>query len=88
MAGTFPPIYRCEEPALIQAIYSMYSIVLLPLRDLVGERATYVLPALENIFSDLTEPQPWDHSGIRDGIGSFVAVRHDYSHPVAVYRLG
>jgi F-box-like len=50
------------------------------LQDLVGERATEVLPALENIF--LEEGQ---RSGpVQEGIQQVVAVRQATNHPIAV----
>jgi hypothetical protein len=54
--------------------------IALALQDLVGERVTDVLPALEGIF--LEELQP---SGpVQDAIGKFVAARQLTGHPVAV----
>ena len=50
------------------------------LQDLVGDRATEVLPTLENIF--LEEGQ---QSGpVQEGIQQVVAVRRATSHPIAV----
>ena len=50
------------------------------LQDLVGERATEVLPTLENIF--LEEGQ---RSGpVQEGIQEVVAVRQAAGHPIAV----
>ena len=50
------------------------------LQDLVGERATEVLPTLENIF--LEEGQ---RSGpVQEGIQQFVAMRQATNHPIAV----
>ena len=50
------------------------------LQDLVGERATEVLPTLENIF--LEEDQ---RSGpVQEGIQQFVTMRQATNHPIAV----
>ena len=50
------------------------------LQELVGERVTEVLPALESLF--LEELQP---SGpVQEAIGQFVAARQLLGHPVAV----
>jgi hypothetical protein len=50
------------------------------LQDLVGERATEVLPTLQNIF--LEEGQ---RSGpVQEGIQQVVAVRQAAGHPIAV----
>ena len=53
------------------------------LQELVGGRATEVLPALQNIFLAGLEPS----GPIKEGIGRFVATRQGTtSHPVAVSR--
>jgi hypothetical protein len=50
------------------------------LKELVGERVTEVLPALQTLF--LEEPLP---SGtIQEAIGQFVAVRQLAGHPIAI----
>jgi hypothetical protein len=52
------------------------------LQELVGERATEVLPALETLF--LEEPPP---SGpVQKTIGQYVAARQLAGHPIAVSR--
>ena len=52
------------------------------LQELVRERMTEVLPALQVLF--LEEPLP---SGpVQEAIGQFVAARQLASHPIAVYR--
>jgi hypothetical protein len=56
--------------------------IALTLKDLVGERATNVLPALEGLF--LEEYQPSGH--VQEAIGHFVAARQLLGHPVAVSR--
>jgi hypothetical protein len=54
--------------------------VALALQELVGERVTEVLPALQNLF--LEEPLP---SGpVQETIGQFVAARELAGHPVTV----
>jgi hypothetical protein len=53
------------------------------LQELVGGRATEVLPTLHNIFLDAGLPP----SGpIQEGIGDFVAARQLTSHPIVVSR--
>ena len=50
------------------------------LRDLVGESATEVLPALESLYLEDLRP-----SGlVKEAIGPFVAARQLLGHPVAV----
>ena len=49
------------------------------LQELTGERATEVLPALQNIFLEGFQP-----SGFHEGIGQFVSVRQLTNRPVAV----
>jgi hypothetical protein len=52
------------------------------LRELAGERATDVLPALESLFlEDL-----WPSGPVEKTIGNFVAARQLLGHPVAVSR--
>ena len=52
------------------------------LQELVGERVTEVLPALQTLF--LEEPLP---SGpVQETIGQFVAARQLAGHPIAVSR--
>ena len=53
-----------------------------PLQDLAGERATEVLPALQNLFLT-TGSQP---SGpVKEGIDQFIATRRLHGHPVTVH---
>jgi len=52
------------------------------LQELVGERVTEVLPALETLF--LPEPQQWEPT--QKIVGQFIAVRQLSSHPIAVSR--
>jgi hypothetical protein len=50
------------------------------LQELVGGRATEVLPTLQNIFlEELKPPGP-----VQEGIGQFVAARQETSHQIAV----
>ena len=66
-------LHLCEEfaPRIVPA-----------LQELVGSRATEVLPTLQNIF--LEELQP---SGpVKEGIEQFVATREVASHPITVSR--
>ena len=50
------------------------------LQELVGERVTYVLPALENLFlGELLPSGP-----VQEAIGQFVAARQLLGHPVTV----
>ena len=52
------------------------------LQELVGERVTEVLPALQSLFlEDLLPPGP-----VQESIGQFVAARQLASHPIAVSR--
>ncbi|KAH9981964.1 hypothetical protein BJV74DRAFT_952755 [Russula compacta] len=52
------------------------------LRELPGERATEVLPALQNIFFGGLRPS----GAVREAMGSFVAARQLSGRPVAVHR--
>jgi hypothetical protein len=52
------------------------------LRELVGERATEVLPALQNLF--LAEIQPSEH--VQQAIEQFVCARQLSSHPIVVSK--
>ena len=53
------------------------------LQELVGERVTEALPALQALF--LEEPLP--SGSVQDANGQFVAARQLAGHPIAVYRL-
>ena len=52
------------------------------LQELVGERVTEVLPALQNLF--LEEPLPSGH--VQEIIGQFVDARQLAGHPIAISR--
>jgi hypothetical protein len=52
------------------------------LQELVGGRATEVLPTLENIFLEGLQPS----GPVQEGIGKFVAARQVTSHPIVVSR--
>jgi hypothetical protein len=52
------------------------------MRELVGERATEVLPALQTLFLQGTYPS----GPIHEAIGQFVAARQLAGHPVSVSR--
>jgi hypothetical protein len=52
------------------------------LQELVGGRATEMLPSLQNIFLEGFEPS----GPIKKGIGKFVATRQITSHPIVVSR--
>jgi hypothetical protein len=54
------------------------------LQELVGERVTEVLPALQTLF--LENPPPSGPASVQEAIGQFVAGRHSASHPIAVSR--
>ena len=54
------------------------------LQELVGEKVSDVLPALESIF--LREILPSDSGPFKDAIGPFVAARNLSAHPVVVSR--
>ena len=56
------------------------------IQELSGERATEVLPALQNLFLDTED---WRPSGpVKESIGQFIATRQLYGHPVTVdYRV-
>jgi hypothetical protein len=56
--------------------------IVLALRELVGGRATEVLPTLQNIFLQGLEPS----GPIQEGIGKFVAMRQTTKHPIVVSR--
>ena len=51
------------------------------LEELVGERVTEVLPALQTLFLEETNSGP-----VQEAIGKFVAARQIASHPIAVSR--
>jgi hypothetical protein len=72
---TVKKLYICEKFA--QDIASA-------LQQLVGERATDLLPALESLF--LEELQPSDPA--QEAISQFVAARQVLGHPVAVSYWG
>ena len=66
-------LHLCEEfaPRIVPA-----------LQELVGSRATEVLPNLQNIFlEELQSSGP-----VREGIQHFVATRQVTGHPIAVFR--
>jgi len=52
------------------------------LQDLVGERASEVLPALQSLF--LEEPHPASPGPVQGAIEKFVAARQLSSHPISV----
>jgi hypothetical protein len=52
------------------------------LRELVGERVTEVLPALETLFLE----DPPQTGAVQEALGRFVATRHLTGHPIAVSR--
>jgi hypothetical protein len=52
------------------------------LQELIGGRATEVLPTLQNIFLEGLKPS----GPIEEGIGKFIATRQTTSHPVVVSR--
>ena len=52
------------------------------LKELVGERVTEVLPALQTLF--LEEPLLSGTASAQEGIEQFVAARHPAGHPVSV----
>ena len=79
MAGNFPPIYRCEESLRIQEFARCIAPAL---QELVGERVTEVLPALESLFLEDLQPS----GPVQEAIGQFVAARQLLGHPVAVSR--
>jgi hypothetical protein len=55
------------------------------LQDLVGQRATDVLPALQNLFLN-TDDAGWRPSGpVKRAIDKFIATRQLYGHPVTVH---
>ena len=53
------------------------------LQDLVGERMTDVLPALESLFLEGFQPS----GPVQEAIGQFVAARQLLGHPVAISPL-
>jgi hypothetical protein len=57
-------------------------VLALPSQELVGGRATEVLPTLQNIFLQGLEPS----GPIQEGIGKFVAMRQITKHPIVVSR--
>jgi hypothetical protein len=52
------------------------------LQELVGGRATEVLPTLQNIFLEGLQPS----EPAQEGIQQFIAARQFTSHPIAVSR--
>jgi hypothetical protein len=58
----------------------MASRIVPALNELVGGRATEMLPALQNMFLEGLQPS----GPVQEGIGQFVAARQIASHPIAV----
>jgi hypothetical protein len=71
--GSVKNLYLSEEFALRIAP---------ALQELVEDRATEVLPDLQNIFLEKLEPL----GPVQESIGKFVATRRVTSHPIAVSR--
>jgi hypothetical protein len=70
----------------VKSLYIAHSFVpcIAPaLQELVGERVTEVLPALQSLF---LEVPPWALSDSQERFGQFVAARQLSSHPIAVSR--
>jgi hypothetical protein len=62
-------------------LHKQFALRIVPaLQELVGGRATEVLPTLQNIFLEGLEPS----GPIQEGIGKFVAARQFTSHPIVV----
>jgi len=52
-------------------------------QELAGERATEVLPALQNLFLRVYD---WQPSGpVEEAIGQFITTRQLYGYPVTVH---
>ena len=60
----------------------LVSLIARALRELVGERATEVLPALQTLFLEEIRPL-WSEE---EAIGQFVAARQFSNHPIAISR--
>jgi hypothetical protein len=52
------------------------------LQELVGSKATEVLPTLQNVFIEWLRPS----GPVQEGVGKFVAARQVTSHPIVVSR--
>ncbi|KAI0276851.1 hypothetical protein BGY98DRAFT_669150 [Russula aff. rugulosa BPL654] len=50
------------------------------LQELVGQRATETLPALQSLFVEDLHPS----GPVQEGIGKFIAARHVSDHPIAI----
>jgi hypothetical protein len=74
--GIFHPFISVKNLYLYKAIAQCIAPAL---QDLVGEKVTNVLPALESIFLEELRP-------VEEAIGQFVAARQLLGHPVAVSR--
>jgi len=74
MAGTITPIYHCETLYLSREFAPRFAPAL---QELVGERATEVLPALRSLFLELHPSRPGPQESIESSLprdGSLVTL--------------
>ena len=74
MAGTITPIFSCKG-SLPNKKFALHIVP--ALQELIGGRATEMLPTLQNIFLEASGP-------VQDSIEQFVATRQIASRPIAV----
>jgi len=77
----FHPFASVKEMTL--ASEDSVRLVAPALRDLAGETATEVLPALQNLSFREYRLQPW--GPVKEAIEKFIAARQLYGHPVTVH---
>ena len=79
MAGILHPFTAVKDLYISREFVPRIASVF---QELVGERVTEVLPALQTLF--LEEPLPSESGSYQEAIGQFVASRQLLSHPVTV----
>ncbi len=77
MAGTITPIYHCKGTLPIPGYHITNRA---RLEELVGERATEVLPALQSLFLEELKPS----EPVQKVIDKFVATRQLSNHPIVI----
>ena len=71
--------HHCERSAPTRASCPVCRIIL---QELVGEQATEILPALQNIFIEGSQSS----GPVPEGIANFITARELSGHPVFVHR--
>jgi hypothetical protein len=81
MAGTVVSIYHYQGSLPVLYLSEKIAPRIAPaLEELVGDRATEVLPALQNLFLEGLQPS----EPVQEGIAKFIATRQLSGHPVTV----